>query len=838
MARLHTNTIAAGEEVVNLYQYRSIRGGVQKVFAQLGDDDLYIQHDSLTVPDQRSGDFDSGSAFHSGSADSIPASFSTVKDHMLYANGVDQHQLYCGSGSLIEKLVVYKGTELPGPVPELGEDYSDAVRDIYNTNNTAALGGLDTYAAFDCLFVMTKVPCNKLTFDMESLNDVASVMSVYYWNGAAWTAVSGLSDGTDVGGDTLKQDGTVSWTKGPADEQDKHQYGFSGFWYQFRFTVALTDPTSINSVTFDDSGPQSLQNVWDGLDQYAVEVQVLTAGEYYTYGAVAVDISSIAVGDKIYVACTDPIQGLYINPGSSPNTAATTLSVKYWNGSAFAAVTNPVDGCNGFAKPGWFTFDRQTGVHATEYNQSKYQAYWYEITIGGVDVIADVSVEISFMPYFAIEQFGSQGQCNCVWKDRGCYSFNIYGPYVYVSSTARPMVLNGSDFGILKAGDGRYNKIVAMRNFLNELMVWQEELGNEGGCVTLFEGYSPSNFGKLVLTDRIGAMNSKCVAVVDGVMTATATDERLKTIAYFLSREGVCATDGKTVAVVSDDIQNYFDPQEDVHVNIDYKDKMWLNYDSAENVLRLGLVTTDPRLTGATTSTTADKLVDSGGAFDTDGTLVGDTILNTTDDTKALITAIDSSATLSIDSDIMTSGENYSILPSRANLYPVYDLVDKTWSFDTQAQDMSCMLEVAADSDAVESRINKVQLAGGSDDGYVYRLNHGDDDYNGDILVAIDAYVDLEINAAGEYVQLEEMALRTKTQPAGNIDLTFYKNGVSQVSKSVDMQALVPSDKARNQRFYVNQQGHNITVRFGNSTAGQTFTAIDIGLKSSIWEGM
>lgn len=64
---------------------------------------------------------------------------------------------------------------------------------------------------------------------------------------------------------------------------------------------------------------------------------------------------------------------------------------------------------------------------------------------------------------------------------------------------------------------------------------------------------------------------------------------------------------------------------------------------------------------GTTTTTTANKLVDSGGAFDTDGTKAGMVVFNTTDGTRATITAIDSATTLSIDTDIMASGEDYEI---------------------------------------------------------------------------------------------------------------------------------------------------------------------------------
>lgn len=63
---------------------------------------------------------------------------------------------------------------------------------------------------------------------------------------------------------------------------------------------------------------------------------------------------------------------------------------------------------------------------------------------------------------------------------------------------------------------------------------------------------------------------------------------------------------------------------------------------------------------GTTDGTTSDKLVQSGQNFQT--TIdIGMIVYNTTDDTFANVTAIDSDTTLSIDSDIMVSGETFVI---------------------------------------------------------------------------------------------------------------------------------------------------------------------------------
>lgn len=65
-----------------------------------------------------------------------------------------------------------------------------------------------------------------------------------------------------------------------------------------------------------------------------------------------------------------------------------------------------------------------------------------------------------------------------------------------------------------------------------------------------------------------------------------------------------------------------------------------------------------------TDGTTAGHLIDSSENFVTDGILAGDTVKNTTDGTYANITAV-ASGDLTLDADIMISGEQYVIIPHK-----------------------------------------------------------------------------------------------------------------------------------------------------------------------------
>jgi hypothetical protein len=582
-------------------------------------------------------------------------------------------------------------------------------------------------------------------------------MSVYYWkNDHTWAAVSGLSDGTSAASTTLAQTGAVTWTF-PTDLMPKYAFGSCGFWYQIRFSAQLDATVRISMATF--TAPwQSLQNVWNGAVQYGVEVHVEGSGTYEVYAAGAVDIDSLTAGKKVYVAFTDPVEGIYLDPGGTPTTTGNSIAtLKYWDGDSWVSVGTPTDGSSGLSQAGWVTFPR-CAAQPLQLHTSIYSAYWYEITWASA-MAADTVIAITGAPYFDIDDLGN-GACNCVWKDRACYTFDRWGSYIYVSSSDAPMILNGSDYGILQAGDGRSNRVVAMRRFYNEMMVWQQEKGVEGGCVTLFEGYSPSTFGKLVLSSKIGAMNNKSVAVVDGVLTATASDESIKTLAFFLSRYGVCVCDGTSISIISDDIKDYFDPVHTNCIRYGYENEMWLEHDPMDNVLRIGLVS------GATAT-----------------------------------------------------------LP---NVFPVFDLVTKTWSFDTPAQELSCLATIEPGS----GQAPIVMVAGGVDDGTIYQTNYG----TADVSTAIRAFIEMVLNHKGRVINLRELLVRMGSQPSGSIALVAYEGERSKFSKQLSMVPERTNDTARRHRFNCDVTGDLLTLEIAHSSTTAALKIFEMGMGTRLWE--
>jgi hypothetical protein len=764
--REFNGTAYGSHDVQTLYQFSKGRRTERVFFAQSNNNIYAASFDAPASSDQRF-----GRSVYAGSASQIPASWANIGDICIYSNGVNQHQLYAGKDNHVWRFVKFDGSAAPDVIPEEGFDYTKEVTD-FETTSSADLSSLNTYANNEVVYICTPIPANRLTFDIGQTNSNAATMDLRYHNTSrSWVRLAdanSLSDGTYTGTETLSQDGSVTWTF-PTDEASTYKYGMSGFWYQLRVGAQLDASVTIKDVTYGTDGTGSgartsfvpLRNVWDGFPPFAIESRVFKATEsvYELYATDSVDVSSRTSSDKVYFNYPDKLEGIYIDVGDTPNeTASTTINAVYrWDGDSWAAVSGLDDGTNGMANSGYVTWQRSESEHQTQFQEAKYYSYWYYFTVDKT-LSSSVVISIEGMPYFDIGFIGEQGYTSIAWKDRAIYGFR--DQFIHVSAKGNPMALNGDDYAILEAGDGRTNRVNCMRRFHNELMVWQEELGVEGGCLTLFEGYSPSTFGKLVLSSKLGCLNAKSAAVVDGVLTSTATDEVIKTLAIFLSHYGVCATDGRVVWVISDDIQNYFDPTKSECIRRGYEDRMWLDHDTGENVIRIGLV----------------------------------------------------------------SGTSATV----PNVFPVFDLVDKTWSFDNNAQELSCMVEV----EAASGDIPILQYGGGIDDGKVYRLNKG----LNDVSATIDSHLILELNNGADQIQMREVVLQCKSQSTGSLDLTPYRDGVAGSTTTLPMQAENTNEETRTHQTSIHAQSKQISLKIGNAKVGNDMELHKIGLNLYVKE--
>jgi hypothetical protein len=520
----------------------------------------------------------------------LPASWATINDCLFMTNGVTACT-YSGDNELISNLIVYKSAAAIPDMPILGEDY--------NTHEVPAnLDNLGTLAQYDCIFIRTDYPAEAFNISVGHSNENTADIDIDYWaNDSTWKGASQKTDGTKDTGRTLYKTGEISFDRN-TDAMPRMMFGATGYWYRVAVSAALSGEVEISNVTYDaDEMFAELENVWNGIPVSAIEAYVYddSAKTYSFYSGSGIDISALAAADKFYFNSYDQAIGFYASVGATPNTtAATTMTVKYWNGTAWTD-TSASDGTSqdskALAQDGWVTWVRPTDEKQSIFQSSNYYSHWYEVSLGTV-MPADMVISIETIPYCNIDDFGSIYSL-CSFKNRLVLGCEKLPGNIAISGAASPQHFNGADFAIQDVGDGRSNRVICIKKFYNELLVWQEEKGTPGGCLTLVEGYSPETFGKRIISTIHGTFSSKSAVVVEDVPIKVVENEAPQkvTAAFFLCRDGIFRTDGLHVERISTFVQDYFDPKSALCITRGYEKDHWIDYDSTYQVLRVGLVT-------------------------------------------------------------------------------------------------------------------------------------------------------------------------------------------------------------------------------------------------------
>jgi len=102
------------------------------------------------------------------------------------------------------------------------------------------------------------------------------------------------------------------------------------------------------------------------------------------------EVNGASYEATFYVGSIMPIKGVYFDV-NTVNSVATSLAVSYWDGSAWASVTNLDDGTESggvvLAQDGWVTFDSTKDV-AKPKDINKTFIYWYKFSMSGSSTYA------------------------------------------------------------------------------------------------------------------------------------------------------------------------------------------------------------------------------------------------------------------------------------------------------------------------------------------------------------------------------------------------------------------------------------------------------------------
>ena len=185
-----------------------------------------------------------------------------------------------------------------------------------------------TLAAGDAIYIghATKTFA-QIDISISTQGDYTDPVIAYkYWNGTAWTAVAGLTDGTtafEAAAGTVSSTFTLptDWAKNTVDS-------VMGYWIQISVTsiTASVTPMQIGQIWVIAASADATwtDDTTDFTDAGAGDVAALPAHPI--------------VGDGLYIGYSEKFCKLYTTVGTA-RTGTATMTLKYWDGSAWTAVT-------------------------------------------------------------------------------------------------------------------------------------------------------------------------------------------------------------------------------------------------------------------------------------------------------------------------------------------------------------------------------------------------------------------------------------------------------------------------------------------------------------------
>ena len=129
-----------------------------------------------------------------------------------------------------------------------GSTYTDLTANTTD-RDSATTGSISAILSTAFIYISSNYRFRGFYCNMSSsVNANAATLTIGYWNGTAWGAVAGGSDGTASGGATFAVDGEVSWTL-PSDEVTTDVNGVLGaYWIRLSVSATLSASTAIEEL--------------------------------------------------------------------------------------------------------------------------------------------------------------------------------------------------------------------------------------------------------------------------------------------------------------------------------------------------------------------------------------------------------------------------------------------------------------------------------------------------------------------------------------------------------------------------------------------------------------
>ena len=501
----------------------------------------------------------SSTALFTPSGKSGKARFSSApQGNVIYSNANEQ-KIWGGNDIQIVSFIT--STAAIANTVTNAKDYTNSVTNI-NVSDTATVD----QASNGYFLVGTPRILQGLKLYLSSANASSATLTAKVWSGTAWNTLT-TTDNTSG----LSESGTITWDSDTTTEL-KYLEGYALYWYQCALSAGSAGIYHITA----DAPVQNLRNIWDGEEVVIASAKKKTSAGYQEYTDEVNDdtttfvftADSLAVTEYIYLGFLGPQQGFNIwMPGEKENTtAATTLTTKYWTGSAWATVTAQNDGTSSssisLAQSGTISF--QTIAKGTEFplQLAGGEAFFYYQL--GFDKVLDEEVEIYYITGIPTNYPISNYRFSELFQERTFLFSDQKGEKnkALYSVFMSPDIYNGDDSGELWfGGDGELTAAAVLYNVYENTAVSQLLVTKKDETYRVF-GDGPENWEVQKMSSNIG-----CTAPQSMVIAETAGN---RNYTIWQASHGFVMSDGATIQTISDDIAMYFDPA-DSHYILDRK---------------------------------------------------------------------------------------------------------------------------------------------------------------------------------------------------------------------------------------------------------------------------
>jgi hypothetical protein len=507
--------------------------------------------------------------------------------HMCYCNG-QETMIWGGDQSKVAGFILFDAN-----ADTFTRDYSEQVKNTRtDAPNIATMTQDGAGTPKVSLYVGSVLPIESITFYIVTPNIVAGALTVDYWDGSGWQTVTNLVDGTVAGGIPFSKIGTVTFDSTEAVAKTLMVEGILGFWFRVQVTNC-TDTTTISRVTLGVPF-QPLQDLWDQLprqfakiyhfdtDSNYNDITVNLSQDSFFYDTTSsagddssyFDVGNLASPDLIFGAF-ERVQGIQFKliPGQKNTTAATTISVSYWTGAAWAALTvtdNTSVGSISLSQAGFVTWSpREENIEFKQSIVGGEGLYFYKVSFD--KTLSASPVNIFFSSYIPVQRLVQGYRFSLHAKSRLFLFGDETGDKnkMIVSSVNTVNVFNGRDSGdpiFFGQDDVSINAAVEIfarftSNLQSVIVVCQSN-----STYVLF-GSNPNDWSTLPISTTIGC--SAPLTMKASPIGFEFVPLQTKQVAIWLHSNGVYMFDVEHgLNLISNDIIDLFDQRKSGSINL------------------------------------------------------------------------------------------------------------------------------------------------------------------------------------------------------------------------------------------------------------------------------